>query len=145
MIASIGAEVATAGVATPAVVAAKGAVVTAKTAAKTALDVGNTAQSTALMLKDSISGYIGMAENNLAAISTTAVEAQIAAKYGKGSPNYRTIARQWAAIQMRAYLSDMAVNVDTLIITTMDPSGILGTISAFSKPMCSQHTSIPNV
>jgi len=86
---------------------------------------------------------MNLAENNLASISSTDIEAQIAAKYKKGEADYRHIAREWAARQMMFYIADLLLDLDTLIITSIDPTGITGVMDAFSKPPCKDHTPMP--
>ena len=133
------ASLATEGAAGAAANGVRAAVVTAKKAA----ELGQTAAQLADILKNSIENYMAAAENDLAAISTAKVQAAVAAKYTKGSANYKQIAREYAVLQIMASVADMFVQLDILAITTADVSGISGTVAAFSKPPCEQHKSIP--
>ncbi len=154
MLAAIGAEAVTLGAATPAVEGAKAGAQSAKAAvlaarikrAQEAIDLAgdlNSKYSEINQVVGAITLFVNVAETNLAGLSTRAVEAQIAARYGRGTANYRAIARNWAAMQMAAFMSDLQLQLETLIITTMDFTGILGTISAFKQPTCTQHTDMP--
>ena len=133
------ASLATEGAAGAAANGVRAAVKTAKQAA----ELGQTAAQLADILKNSIENYMAAAENDLAAISTANVQAAVAAKYTKGSANYRQIAREYAVLQILAAVSDMFQQLDILAITTADVSGISGTVAAFAKPPCEQHKSIP--
>ena len=140
--------------------AAKASVDAGKDAAKSALKVANDASVKASkvvmdanmfalkevkILYDGISGFVNAAENDLAAISSPAIENQIAARYGRGSPNYRKIAREWASVMMAAYVSDIVMNTQMLVATTMDPTGVLDVVDAFAKPICQFSKPMPIV
>ena len=112
-------------------------------AAKEAASKGADAAHLALILRDSINDYMNAAEGNLASISTPEVEAQVAAKYGKGSANYRLIARQYALLQILAAVRDLILQLDILAISMIDATGVVSTINAFAKPLCEQHKPIP--
>jgi hypothetical protein len=111
--------------------------------AKRAAELGTAAAELALILKSSLENYMAAAENDLAAISTADVAKAVADKYTRGTPNYRQIAREYALLQLLAALSGMFQQLDLLAITTADISGISGTIAAYAKPPCEQHTRIP--
>jgi len=121
---------------------AKSSVMTAKNAYMAATTAYDLAQAL-LALSENINNFMNLAENNLASISSTDIEAQIAAKYKKGDADYRHIAREWAARQMMFYIADLLLDLDTLIITSIDPTGITGVIDAFAKPPCKDHTPMP--
>lgn len=116
---------------------------TAVVNAKKMADLGATAADLALILKDAIEGYMAAAEGDMAGIATAKVEQQLADKYTRGSPTYRHVARQYALVQILATVADMFTALDILAVSTIDPTGIVSTINAFSKPMCAQHKSIP--
>jgi hypothetical protein len=105
--------------------------------------LGATAAELALILKDAIEGYMTAAEKDLAGIATAQVEQQLADKYTRGSPTYRHVARQYALVQIIATVADMFAELSILAISSIEPLGIVATINAFSKPMCTQHKSIP--
>jgi hypothetical protein len=111
--------------------------------AKRAAELGTAAAELALILKSSLEKYMAAAENDLAAISTPDVAKAVADKYTRGTPNYRQIAREYALLQLLAALSGMFQQLDLLAITTADISGISGTIAAYAKPPCEQHTRMP--
>ena len=121
---------------------AKSAVMTAKNAYKIATKADDLAQA-ALTLASTINNFMNLAENNLAAISSSDIEAKIAARYPPVSADYRHIAREWAARQMMFYMADLIKDLDTLIITSIDPTGITGVIDAFTKPTCKDHSAMP--
>jgi hypothetical protein len=124
-----------AGTATIAINVAKAAVETAKLANELA-----TAQ---LSLKGAVADFMNVAEQNLAAMSTDDVEAAIAKGYGRGSANYRYIAREWSSRLLLSLIAQLLVDMDTIMITAMDPTGVAATIDAFAKPPCAQHTRMP--
>ncbi|MBT9493141.1 MAG: ricin-type beta-trefoil lectin domain protein [Paucibacter sp.] len=117
------------------VMAAKDAVA----AAKTADDLADAL----VLLSENIEKFLLAAENELAGISSVEIEAQIAARYPRGKPDYQHIAREWAARNLLYYISDLLLDLNTLIITTIDPTGITGVMDAFAKPPCMDHTSMP--
>lgn len=124
--------------------AAKAAIETsmeAVSAAKTAYDL----EQAVLNLKNDIENFMLMSETNFAAISTNAVETSVAKQYGRGSANYKWIAREWAARLMLATIAQLGLDLSTMIITTLDPTGVTSTINAFAKPPCTQHRTMPKV
>ena len=44
---------------------------------------------------------------------------------------------------MMFYMADLIKDLDTLIITSIDPTGITGVIDAFTKPTCKDHSAMP--
>lgn len=133
------ASLATGGTAGAAANSVKAAVQNAQKAA----DLGTAAADLALILRDSINDYMNAAEGDLASIATPEVEAQVAAKYGKGSANYRLIARQYALLQILAAVSDMILQLEILAVSMIDATGVVSTINAFAKPLCEKHKPIP--
>ncbi|MCV2361626.1 hypothetical protein LNV08_21895, partial [Paucibacter sp. TC2R-5] len=121
---------------------AKAAVMTAKNAYKIAETAYDLTQAM-ITLSDDINKFMNLAEKNLASISSADIEAKIAAKYPRDSADYKHIAREWAARQMLFYISDLIKDLDTIIITSVDPSGITGVVDAFAKPPCKDHTPMP--
>jgi len=114
--------------------------------ARNAVEIAKTAsdlQAATVLLQSSIGNFMNMAEGNLAAISTAKVESDLAQRYGKGSANYRYVAREWAARQLLFYISDLLIGLDTLIVTSLDPTGITSTVDAFAKPTCTDHSTMP--
>ena len=111
--------------------------------ARQAFELGANAAQLALILRDAITSYMQAAEGHLADIATPEVERAVAAKYGKGSPNYRAIVRQYALVQILAAVRDMFLELDVLAVSMIDPTGVVATISAFAKPPCEQHKAIP--
>lgn len=134
------ASIATAGSAGPAT--------KAMTQARQTLEIAEGATQVAeamRMLSEAINNFMNMAENNLASISSEEIEKEIANGYVRGSANYKRIAREWAARQMLFYISDLIKDLDMLIITSIDPSGIIGVIDAFAKPPCKDRTPMPKL
>nr|WP_295077638.1 RICIN domain-containing protein [uncultured Roseateles sp.] len=121
---------------------AKVGAMTAKEAYKIADTAEKLASATAT-LSSNINNFMNLAEKNLASISSTDIEAKVAARYPRDSADYRHIAREWAARQMMFYISDLIKDLDTIIITSVDPSGITGVVDAFAKPPCKDHTPMP--
>ena len=83
------------------------------------------------------------AENNLASITSDYVAAQVAAKYGVGSANYRYIARRWVNVVM--FMNAQQTNLDLMLLAAqmVDETGVTSTVIAYTKPPCAQHASIP--
>lgn len=121
---------------------AKSAVMTAKDAYEIAKTASELTQAM-ITLSQSINNFMNLAEKDLASISSADIEAKIHAKYPRGSADYKYIAREWAARQMLFYISDLIKDVNTIIITAVDPSGITGVVDAFAKPPCKDHTPMP--
>jgi hypothetical protein len=128
---------------------AKIGVMAAKDAYKIAKDAKQIADALVILSGD-IENFLNLAENDLAAISSDDIEAQIAAKYDpdysvgyRHSADYRHIAREWAARQMLYYIADLLLDLDMIIITAIDPTGIVGVVDAFAKPPCKDHTPMP--
>jgi len=133
------ASLATGGAAGAAANSVKAAVSKANEAAKMAA----TAKELAMILKDSINDYMQAAEGDLTAISTPEIERAVAAKYGKGSANYRSIAREYAQLQIMAAVSNMFTDLSILVTSMVDTTGVVSTINAFAKPLCEQRKPIP--
>nr|WP_295130737.1 ricin-type beta-trefoil lectin domain protein [uncultured Roseateles sp.] len=100
-----------------------------------------------LLLSNDINNFLNLAENDLASISSADIAAQIAARYppnAEGSKaDYKHIAREWAARQLLFYIADLIKDLDMIIITAIDPTGIASVIDAFAKPPCMDHTPMP--
>ncbi|MDC8770074.1 RICIN domain-containing protein [Roseateles albus] len=129
--------------------ATAGAIGEAKIGVMAAKDVYKAAKTadelaTALvLLSNDINNFLNLAEKDLASISSADIEAKIAAKYPRDSADYRHIAREWAARQLLFYIADLIKDLDMMIITTIDPTGIVSVIDAFAKPPCMDHTPMP--
>jgi hypothetical protein len=115
---------------------------TAETAAKIAKTASAIYQAEEA-LRDATGNFMDVAENNLADMSTARVEAALATGYGKGSANYRFIAREWAARLLLLTILELEKDIITIMVTTMDPTGIAATANAFAKPPCALHTAMP--
>jgi hypothetical protein len=94
-------------------------------------------------LRSATGNFMDVAEKNLADMSTSKVEAAVAQGYGKDSANYRFIAREWAGRLLLLTILELEKDISTLMITTMDPTGITATANAFAKPPCTQHKTMP--
>lgn len=121
---------------------AKGVVVASAKLAE-AIKEGRDAAELAMIMKDSLENYMAQAEHNLAEISTPVVEQTIAGKYGRGTPDYRQIAREYALLSLIAAIRDSLVQLELLVITSGDPTFVTDTIVAYAKPPCAQHKAIP--
>ena len=88
------------------------------------------------ILRGRMANFLSLAENNLASISSSDIEAKINAVYPRGSADYRHIAREWAARQLLFYISDLGLQLSTFIITSVEPTGTLAVVDAFAKPPC---------
>jgi hypothetical protein len=95
------------------------------------------------ILRNNLQDFMDMAETHLASISSDTTEAAVAAGYVKGSANYRYIAREWAARLLMATLADLFTEIDKLMLSSMDETGVVSTINAFTHPPCFQHTTMP--
>lgn len=114
--------------------------------AKAAVEAAKTADDLAkalLLLSENIEKFLLASESDLAGISSVEIEAQIARRYPRDSADYKHIAREWAARNLLYYISDLLLDLNTLIITAVDPTGITGVIDAFAKPPCMDHTAMP--
>ncbi|MDT9002342.1 RICIN domain-containing protein [Paucibacter sp. APW11] len=115
-------------------------------AAKKGVEAARTADELAqamVILANDINNFLKLSEKNLATISSVDIEAQIARKYPRDSADYRHIAREWAARQLLFYIADLIKDLDIIIITAIDPTGIASVIDAFGKPPCKDHTPMP--
>ncbi len=116
---------------------------TAVKSAQEAVEMGKVAAEIALILKDAINDFMAAAEKDLASISTDDIAYQMDQTYGKGNPNYKTVAREYALLQIMMTLSDLQIELAKVAITTADVTGVLDTIDAFAKPPCKERTAIP--
>ncbi|MBT9502692.1 MAG: ricin-type beta-trefoil lectin domain protein [Burkholderiaceae bacterium] len=133
--------------------ATAGAINEAKKGVMAAKDIYQAAKTadqlaTALvLLSNDINNFLNLAEKDLASISSADIAAQVAARYPpneEGSKaDYKHIAREWAARQLLFYIADLIKDLDMIIITTIDPTGIVSVIDAFAKPPCMDHTPMP--
>lgn len=94
-------------------------------------------------LTNDVAAFLTASETHLADISTPAIEQQVAAGYVLNSPNYRMIAREWASRLLLPALQQTGQDINTIMISKLDPTGIFGTVQAFSHPTCAQHTAMP--
>ncbi len=123
--------------------AAKTAVTAAEAAYKLAKDANALAQAE-LNLQADVEAFMVQASKDLASMSTDEVQSAVAETYGPvGSPNYNSIAREWGARLLLASIQQLVLDVSTIVSTTLDPTGVVATINAFEKPICTQHTPIP--
>ncbi|WP_347989370.1 ricin-type beta-trefoil lectin domain protein [Methylomonas sp. AM2-LC] len=113
-------------------------------AVKNAKNANDLAQAI-INLQSDVESFMQGAETNFAAFSTTQVEASVAAVYERGSDNYNYIAREWAARLLLINIAQLELDLDTILITTLDPTGVTSTINAFAKPPCRQHRTMPQV
>lgn len=133
--------------------ATAGAINEAKKGVMAAKDIYQAAKTadqlaTALvLLSNDINNFLNLAEKDLASISSADIAAQIAARYPpneEGSKaDYKHIAREWAARQLLFYIADLIKDLDMIIITAIDPTGIVSVIDAFAKPPCMDHKPMP--
>ncbi len=117
---------------------------TAVKKAELAVEASKDIAEIALILKDAINDFMAAAEKDLASISTDDIAYQMDQTYGKDSPNYKTVAREYALLQIMMTLSDLQIELAKVAITTADFTGVLDTINAFAKPPCKERTAIPN-
>ncbi len=113
------------------------------------LKIASTANMTykgEIALQDAVRGFMARGETDLANNSTEEVAEAVAAGYVLDSPNYKFIAREWAARLMLSSIAEAekgATFLGKILITSMDPTGVAATINAFAKPPCAQHTKMP--
>ena len=129
------ATIATAGTAGPALVAAKA---TAEAAEKSG-DVLATGDA----FHSAVEQAMDAAANDLASISSPYAEQQIRHKWGRGSANYKTIARTWGGVNLMMMIANTDVNLAKTIGGIADPTGTVATITAYANPPCLQHTPAP--
>lgn len=127
---------------------AAGPVMTAGKAAKALSAVKGVGSANDLLaaqgiFTDALMGAMDAAEGDLASISSEYTEEQVAAKYGRNSPNYRRIAREWVSVMVTILAVQSGIDVSLLAASMVDQTGVVGTISAYAKPPCQQHEAIP--
>jgi hypothetical protein len=83
------------------------------------------------------------AENDLASVTNRDVANKIKAKYPVNSAMYRSIARVWTQTYLSQSNKDLAFALTSIVATAVDPTGILSTVEAFTKPTCGQHEETP--
>ncbi len=130
--------VGTAGAAGPVSSAAKAAAFATKGVA-----LGNDTANYQKILTDAIEDAMNAAENDLASITSDYVATQVAAKYPKGSANYRYIARRWVNVVM--FMNAQQTNLDLALLAAsmIDETGVTSTVIAYTKPPCAQHAPMP--
>lgn len=95
-------------------------------------------------LRNDIESFMQAAEEDLASMSSTDIEAAVAKGYGRGSANYKFIAREWAYRLLLSSIAQLTTDVSIMMASAaLDPAGIYATIEAFAKPPCEQHTTMP--
>lgn len=99
-------------------------------------------EQAAQALNSAIEDFMAAAEKDLASVSSADIESQVAAKYGKGSANYRKIARHWAHRQLQFAISAFLKDIATFVVTVSDPTGVASVIDAFAQPPCTQRTKL---
>lgn len=123
---------------------ASGAVKSALQGVKVALEGEGAVLTAEATLRGAIGDFMNLAENNLASISTPAVAASVAQGYGgQYSANYKHIAREWASRLLIASILDLQLQLANFMITSLDPTGVYGVVTAFEKPTCQAHTTMP--
>jgi hypothetical protein len=135
------ANVATAGTASTASTATKTAIKAAE-AAKKGGDAA-TLKSAVDLMNDGIEKLMLVGESDLAALSTPEIAKAIVAKYPVGTPNNKQIARKWAQVVAAIYGGAFASDVANFAVGAADVTGVVGTIQAYNKPVCGQHTPVP--
>ncbi len=114
-------------------------------AVKLANDMADTG-GLALAIKgvaDATENLMLIAESDIAKISTAEIGAAIAAKYGRGTPNYKAIARKWTQVYIAISAAELAQAFADVAIAATDVTGIVGTIQAFDLHVCGQHSTMP--
>lgn len=114
-------------------------------AVKLAADMAD-AGGLALAIKgvaDATENLMLIAESDISKISTAEIGAAIAAKYGRGTPNYKAIARKWTQIYIAISAAELAQAFADVAIAATDVTGIVGTIQAFDLHVCGQHSTLP--
>jgi len=95
------------------------------------------------VMRDAVEKLALVGEDDIAALSNDEIAAAIEARYPKGSAGYKAIGRRWAHIVAAIWAKEMQIELAQLVTSVADPSGVLGTIYAFDKPMCGQHKAFP--
>ena len=71
------------------------------------------------------------------------IGAAIATKYGRGTPNYKAIARKWTQVYIALSAVELAQAFADVAIAATDVTGIVGVIQAFDLHVCGQHKTMP--
>ena len=114
-------------------------------AAAAAKKAGDTA-GLALAIKGVASATENMmliAEADISKVSTSQIGDAIAAKYGRGTPNYKAIARKWTQTYIALSSAELAQAFTDVAVSATDVTGIVGTIQAYNLHICTQHTPMP--
>jgi hypothetical protein len=82
-------------------------------------------------------------ETDIAALSNDEIAGIISARYPPGSPEYKAIGRRWAQVVAVILAKEFQLELFQMVSGMADPSGVLGTIYAFSKPECGDHAPFP--
>ena len=105
--------------------------------------------STALAASEAFAAQIeaimNAAENDLASVTNSDIANQVMAKYPKGSLNYQGIVRLWTSVYLAQSNQDLADAMRDIVLSTIDPTGVVGVIQAYNKPMCGEHAPIPKI
>ena len=129
--------------------AAKGAEQAAKSSMKNvkkfkdAADNGANALAAINLMRDAVEKLALVGEEDIAALSNDEIADAIEARYPKGSAAYKAIGRRWANIVAAIWAKELQIELAQFVTSVADPSGVLGTIYAFEKPMCGQHKAFP--
>ena len=131
--------VGTAGAAGPVITATKAAAA----AATKGVALGNDLATLQGILTKAVEDAMNAAENDLASITSDYVAAQVAARYPKGSANYRYIARRWVNVVMFMNAAHSNLDLALLAASMIDETGVTSTVIAYTKPPCFQHSPMP--
>jgi len=124
---------------------AAGPVITAAKAAKGLDRVGKAgdALNAEGIFQENLQTAMAIAEHDLRSVTSGYIEAQVAAKYGRGSPNYARIAHEWVNVLVTILALQDDVDVSLLAASMVDETGVVGTITAYAHPPCGSDEPIP--
>jgi hypothetical protein len=80
---------------------------------------------------------------NFSQISSPYIAQQVTANYPIGTANYTTIVQAWAANVAIIIAGQLGLDLSLLAVSAYDPTGVMGTIAAYTQPPCQQHVPIP--
>ena len=92
---------------------------------------------------DATENLMLIAEKDIGKISTPEIGDAIAAKYGRGTPTYKAIARKWTQVYIALSAAELAQAFADVAVAATDITGIVGTIQAYDLHVCNQHTPMP--
>lgn len=121
----------------------------AATKIKNAIKIGTKAASggfaAADFTVDNVQRYLDLSTSREGFTNRTSVEIEqaIADRFGRGSPNYNKIAKEWSATLIYLLAQKSLEEANILLASIIDPTGVIGAIDAYAKPLCGLSSVFP--